>query len=893
MRKSIRNLGMKGLVSTLLAVSLVFSQIPMLGNIGGEKKLYASSDDEYDDYDDDDGDDDGDDDYSDSSKTLSYTVGNSTYSYEVNDDGETVTITDYEGTDTEIEIPSEIDGKIVTDIGNYAFIYCEATNIVIPDGVINILDKAFLCCNNMEKLVIPESVINIELWAFSACTGITSIVVDEKNEMYDSREDCNAIIKSETNELIYGCSTTKLVNGITGIEDGALVYSNITDVDIPASCIDIGKDALPERWRVTSITVDEDNEVYDSRDNCNAIIKIETNELIYGCSNTVIPNSVVSIGDSAFRYSGISSIEIPEGVTSIGAFAFAECFSLESIIIPESVTYIDLNAFGGFGGSSLIVYGCSGSTAESYVYGRGYSSNFSICFVDSNLCYIAGNSKYYYLINSDEETVTITYYEGTDTEIEIPSEIDGKMVTSIGKGVFQNSSGITSIKIPDSVISIWDSAFRWCEELESIEISENVISIGAYAFEGCNEDLTIYGYTGSVAETYANDNDINFVSIGVIDETGDETGEGTGDTKKDDSGEGTDDTKKGDSGDSTSDTKKDDGDGKLDTDDQDQKQGQVGLNYKTHVQSYGWQDYVTDGETSGTVGKAKRLEAIQIKLVDSDGNDFDSSRGGIEYSTHVQKYGWMDYVADDEMSGTSGETKRLEAIKIRLTGDVADEYDVYYRVQAQKFGWLGWAKNDEEAGTAGYGYRLEAIQIKLVEKDGEAPSNVTENTKNLNAFYDKNEIPVLNYRTHVQTYGWQDYVTSGNMSGTEGKAKRLEGIKIKIAENNTGIEGEIKYRTHVQKYGWMDYLADDEMSGTSGEAKRLEAIQVELTGDLADYFDVYYRVHAQRFGWMGWAKNGEEAGTAGYGYRLEGIQIQLVYKDTPAPGSTDGAYKSK
>jgi len=85
MRKSIRNLGLKGLVSTLLAVSLVFGQIPMSGNIGGKKKLYASSDDEYDDYDDDD----SDDDYSDSSETLSYTVGNSTYSYEVNDDGET------------------------------------------------------------------------------------------------------------------------------------------------------------------------------------------------------------------------------------------------------------------------------------------------------------------------------------------------------------------------------------------------------------------------------------------------------------------------------------------------------------------------------------------------------------------------------------------------------------------------------------------------------------------------------------------------------------------------------------------------------------------------------------------------------------------------------------
>ena len=76
------------------------------------------------------------------------------------------------------------------------------------------------------------------------------------------------------------------------------------------------------------------------------------------------------------------------------------------------------------------------------------------------------------------------------------------------------------------------------------------------------------------------------------------------------------------------------------------------------------------------------------------------------------------------------------------------------------------------------------------------------------------------------------------------------------------------------------------MSGTSGESKRLEAICIELTGDMAEHYDVYYRVHAQSYGWMGWAKNGEEAGTAGFAKRLEGIQIVLVPKDGAAPGKT-------
>jgi len=88
---------------------------------------------------------------------------------------------------------------------------------------------------------------------------------------------------------------------------------------------------------------------------------------------------------------------------------------------------------------------------------------------------------------------------------------------------------------------------------------------------------------------------------------------------------------------------------------------------------------------------------------------------------HVQDYGWMDWASNDAMSGTSGQSKRLEAIQIRLTGAAADAYDIYYCVHAQNTGWLDWAKNGQSAGTAGFGYRLEAIQIVLVAKGGPAP----------------------------------------------------------------------------------------------------------------------------------------------------------------------------
>ena len=312
--------------------------------------------------------------------------------------------------------------------------------------------------------------------------------------------------------------------------------------------------------------------------------------------------------------------------------------------------------------------------------------------------------------------------------------------------------------------------------------------------------------------------------------------------------------------------------------------------YRVQVQKTGWEkSFVKDGKTSGTVGKALRLEAIQIKLLDEEGNELSKDFGGVEYRTHVQKNGWeKSYAANGATSGTVGKALRLEAIQIRLTGAIAEQYDVYYRVQAEKFGWLGWAKNDEEAGTAGYAYRLEAIQIQLVEKEGEAPESGSKA-----AFYDKKAIPTVAYKTQVQTFGWEKkYATNGATSGTVGKAKRLEAIRIKIS-NAKGYEGAIQYRTHVQKQGWQKFVSNDALSGTVGKALRLEAIQIKLTGELADNFDVYYRVQAQKFGWMGWAKNGASAGTSGFGYRLEAIQIQLVYKNTVAPGSTANAYRKK
>lgn len=137
--------------------------------------------------------------------------------------------------------------------------------------------------------------------------------------------------------------------------------------------------------------------------------------------------------------------------------------------------------------------------------------------------------------------------------------------------------------------------------------------------------------------------------------------------------------------------------------------------YRTHIQDVGWQNWQTNGGISGTSGQSLRLEGIEIKM-DTSGYDL-----GMEYCTHVQNQGWQDYKRNGVMSGTSGESLRLEAIKIQLTGADAGQFDVYYRVHAENIGWMDWTRNGAEAGTAGFGYRLEAIEILVLPKGSPAP----------------------------------------------------------------------------------------------------------------------------------------------------------------------------
>lgn len=243
---------------------------------------------------------------------------------------------------TSIDIPSG-----VTSIGESSFQACSSlTSINIPSGVTSIEKSVFRDCCSLSSITIPASVTKIKGKSFYNCSSLISIVVEKGNTIYDSRDNCNAIILTKKNQIITGCQNTVIPNSVTSIGSNAFQNcTGLTSITIPNSVKSISASAFEGCSGLYSIVVQSGNTTYDSRDNCNAIIETATNSLLVGCKNTVIPNTVTSIEEGAFEdCTGLTSITIPNSVTFIGECAFDGCTGLTSIIITAGVT-IEYGAF--------------------------------------------------------------------------------------------------------------------------------------------------------------------------------------------------------------------------------------------------------------------------------------------------------------------------------------------------------------------------------------------------------------------------------------------------------------------------------------------------------------------------------------------------------------------
>ena len=228
----------------------------------------------------------------------------------------------------------------VTSIGDYAMNSCSSLkNIFIPHSVESIGKHAFYGCSELQSVVMGNSVTAIGAGAFGGCSGLTSIVVATNNPVYDSREDCNAIVETATNTLIAGCKETFIPNSVTSIGRSAFYdCSGLTSLELSNSITSIGDFAFYGCSGLSRLVLP------------NSITSIGE-AVVYGCSNLtnlVIPNSVTSIGDHAMnRCSSLKNIFIPNSVESIGTYAFYGCSELQSVVMGNSVTAIGEGGFGG------------------------------------------------------------------------------------------------------------------------------------------------------------------------------------------------------------------------------------------------------------------------------------------------------------------------------------------------------------------------------------------------------------------------------------------------------------------------------------------------------------------------------------------------------------------
>lgn len=304
--------------------------------------------------------------------------------------------------------------------------------------------------SGIKKIVIPKSVTEIGPDVFYWCDQLASIVVEDGNPIFDSRENCNAIIETATNTLRIGCRSTvvpssvvaigrsafsgvqgltsvDLPDGVTSIGEGAFwADQGLSSVYLSKSITDMGSGPFVGCANVKTFVIDPENPVYDSRNNCNAIIETATNTLIQGFSSTKIPEGIEKIAASAFMYQNLTSIEIPASVREIGANVFKYCHDLATVIshikkpFPVNSTVFEANKLS----ESAVLYVPFG-TKNAYATTSGWGSIPNIVEMEPTGEEL--NQHAVSVVDADFGK----QYAGLDNQVEVPITVVGGSIDPI------------------------------------------------------------------------------------------------------------------------------------------------------------------------------------------------------------------------------------------------------------------------------------------------------------------------------------------------------------------------------------------------------------------------------------------------------------------------------
>ena len=435
---------------------------------------------------------------------------------------------------TSVEIPEG-----VTTIGDYAFAACEnVTSVTLPSSLTSIGNAAFLV-TGLTSVEIPEGVTTIGEWAFSDCENLTSVTLP-------------STLTSIGNAAFRGTGLTEIVipEGVTTIGSSAFSgCENLTIVTLPNSLTAVGANPFGACPNLETIEVSADHPVFEVVDG--ALINKDEHSLIAypagltaasytvpegvttigdwafsGCGNltsVTLPSALTSIGEDAFRYTGLTSVEIPEGVTTIGSRAFSGCANLTSVSLPNSLTAVGANSFGDCPNLETIEVSADHPVFEVVDGALINKDEHSLIAYPAGLTAASytvpegvttiGDSAFEYCENltsvslpNSLTTIGYSAFRGTGlTNVVIPEG-----VTSIGWYAFSRT-GLTSVEIPESVTSIDEWAFENCEDLTSVSLSNSLTSIGDDAFADCKNLTSVSVIPGSYAESWAQENGLECV----------------------------------------------------------------------------------------------------------------------------------------------------------------------------------------------------------------------------------------------------------------------------------------------------------------------------------------------------------------------------------------------